>query len=236
MHLSNATTNGVMTKERAEWVFANPKRSRRGNPVDHRRLFFFELYSEIIASRALFIVQNNNLGAPEYKALKLAFKEKGFIVCATRNRVFQAATRNYCEELTQKGQQAVGERINTMQPFFAGSTFAVFSNKTDEQQPQLLKDFADVATKFSDKAFVVGAKYDQMVLTADTLKEVMKLPPLAKSREELVGLLSYPSQLLVSVLQRRPQELLMALDQHHKNLEEAAGAGGAGGAGAEKSS
>ncbi|KAJ3044010.1 hypothetical protein HDV00_003539 [Rhizophlyctis rosea] len=189
-------------------------------PMNHRETFFYELYSEIISSRAVFLLQTINIGASQLKQLKLKMKEKGFVIEAgVSNRVLQKAIIDHGAELANGGNATVAERLKVFQQLVYGNCCLVSSNASDDQKPTLVKDFAAIAEEFGKKALFVGAKFDGMVLTPDTLKEVLELPSLAHLRVELVGLLSYPAQSMVSVLQRRPQELLMALAQHQKNLE-----------------
>ena len=217
--VADATINGRLTVERQKFLIANRPVDSKGKIFNLRHLFLFELYQELVSSRALFVVQPNALTAQEYRNIKLRLREKGFNTETIRNDVFKEAITFHEKQLVEAGNVGVAQRMEDFRNLIVTKLCVVWSNIPDHEQPTLLKDFADVAAKFPKKSLVVGAKLDGMVLTADTLKEVVKMPSLSQLRAELLGSLSYPSQSLVSVLQRRPQELLMALTQHHKNLE-----------------
>ncbi|KAJ3013908.1 hypothetical protein HKX48_005444 [Thoreauomyces humboldtii] len=215
---SYATVNGFVTPERAKHVLASPKRSVRGNPVDIRRQYLFEQYHEIFDSRAVFVMQNNNLTSREYSNLKNDFREKGFTTTTVRNTVFGAVITDALRGKKASGKTKGG--LRNMSNLFVGPTCVAFCNATDADRPTLAKDFADVAVKYKSKVLVVGAKFDGSLLTADTLKQVINLPSMAHLRAELVGLLSMPGQGLVSMLQRTPQALLSALVQHEEALKD----------------
>ncbi|KAI9101007.1 hypothetical protein DFS34DRAFT_612875 [Phlyctochytrium arcticum] len=204
----------VLPHDRTLAVLKNPKRTRRGSPIDVRRLFIFEQYAELLSSRAVFLMQNNNMTAKEYSDLKNDMREKGFIVTTVRNSVFGAAARKVA---ARKGGSRDVAKLATM---LVGPCAVAFSRATDEEQPTLAKDFTDLAKKYKQKLLVVGAKFDGTVLTADTLNQVIKLPPLKQLRAELIGLLSQPAASLAGVLDRTPQTLLMSLQQHEKSLAE----------------
>ncbi|KAJ3046546.1 hypothetical protein HK097_000766 [Rhizophlyctis rosea] len=209
----------ILTEERQKFLIANRPVDSKGEVFELRDLFLFELYQELVSSRALFVIQTNSMTASEYRSLKLRLREKGFHTEMIKNNVFKEAITLHEKELVEAGTTNVAQRMEDFRNLIVTKLCVVYSNIPDHEQPTLLKDFADIAAKFPKKTLVVGAKLDGMVLTSDMLKEVVKMPSLSHLRAELVGLLSYPSQSLVSVLQRRPQELLMALTQHHKNLE-----------------
>ncbi|KAJ3187066.1 hypothetical protein HDU85_007104 [Gaertneriomyces sp. JEL0708] len=212
----NATANGQLSIERAREVLAKPKLTRRGNPVDVRRLFLFELYQEVLSSRALFVMQNNNMTAKEYHHFKNELGQKGFKVLTIRNGVFGAVVRQRSQELRADGQS--DKSVKGLNTLLVGPTVVAFSNSSDEQHPTLTKDFAQIVKKYQ-KLLVVGAKFDGGVLTADILKAVTDLPPMSQLRAELVGVLSQPAQSLVGLLQRTPMSLLMSLQQHQSNLD-----------------
>ncbi|KND01672.1 uncharacterized protein SPPG_03467 [Spizellomyces punctatus DAOM BR117] len=218
---SYATVGGILQPERARQVLANPKRTRRGNPVDLRRLFLFEQYQEVLSSRAVFVMQNNNLTAQEYSALKSDFREKGFVIATIRNNIFGAVIRDRAASL--KAAEGNEGDLRKLEMLLAGPCCVAFSNATDEDRPTLAKDFTEVAKKYKSKLLVVGAKFDGGVLTADLLSEVVKLPSLGQLRAELAGILSQPAQTLVGLLQRSPQTLLSTLKQHEENLQGGSG-------------
>ncbi|RKO84862.1 hypothetical protein BDK51DRAFT_32724 [Blyttiomyces helicus] len=202
----------TVSRERALEILANPKCSRRGNPIDDRKLFLGEIYDRIIASRVVFIVQEINLNSPDSFAFKRACIAKGFDAMSVRRGQF--------------GSSAARHAIATNRPAIAqirhllgGPCMAVSSSATDDVAPSLLKDFIDIAAKHKGKVMIVGAKFDGVILTADTLATTAALPSMKALREELVALLGMPAQSLVGVLNRAPQALVGALDQHAKALE-----------------
>jgi ribosomal protein L10 len=95
----------------------------------------------------------------------------------------------------------------------------VYTNASDQEAPNMLKDFTKTALRFKNKAMVAGAKYDGLVLSADALESLSKLPNLSQLQSQLVGLLSSPAQKLVHTLGFVPSRLGQVLSQHLKNIE-----------------
>ncbi|KAJ3088023.1 hypothetical protein HK102_009757 [Quaeritorhiza haematococci] len=244
--ISSSFTNvtGQISPSRAKEILANPPRSQRGNPFDARRLYLFELYSQILNSRAVFVLQINNPTAQEYVNLKREFKKKGFALTAVRNSVFGAAVANASSRLrAQVGKSqaddpataATLKKARQMAAFrnlFVGPCFVAFSSATDETNPHLVKDFVSLLTapvppsgsahlrSAKGKTLLVGGIFENEVLSVDQVKEVMKLPPMTQLRGELVATLEEPARRLLSLLQHNPQMLVSVLKQHETNLEQ----------------
>ncbi|KAI9209721.1 uncharacterized protein BJ171DRAFT_453887 [Polychytrium aggregatum] len=210
-----ATHKGVLTPERARYVEQNPPRSRRGVPLDERRTFLFEFYSEILAQPTFFVFNVFNPSASEYAELKRQFKKQGFDLTMARNGVFSAAIKAAAAE---SGNPALLE----LRSLFTGQCCVASSNVAESERPRLTAEFMTLADKFKDSILVVGGKLETTALSLDQLNHVKTLPGLSHLRAEIVGLLSYPAQSLVSTLNTAPSTLILSLQQHEKNLDPAA--------------
>jgi large subunit ribosomal protein L10 len=195
-----------LSQSQAEEAFKNVHKSKRGNPVEARKIYWYEIYAKILNnSRQLFVLQNNNISAKNYKKMKCDLKEKGLECLAVKNGVFSAAARNLKHE--------------NLGNLFQGPSLIWFSSLSDMDAPSMIKDVAGLVEKYPNM-LLVGASIDKFVLTADTFKEVKKLPPKSVIYGELFGLISYPSGAIANILSHGPQVLASTLDQHIKQLKE----------------
>ncbi|KAI8622229.1 hypothetical protein BC830DRAFT_1076654 [Chytriomyces sp. MP71] len=106
----------AFTAEEAARAFARAKLSRNGNMVPIAKVYYYESYRKTLASASFVgVVQNNNLSAAEYRALKLKLTQAGFTVSTVRNAMFGAAVHDHFASLnvansdsssTQTPQQA----------------------------------------------------------------------------------------------------------------------------------
>ena len=190
----------------AEVAFKNVHKSKRGNPVEARKIYWYEIYAKILNnSRQLFVIQNNNISAKNYKKLKCDLKEKGLECLAVKNGVFSAAARNL--------------QHKNLGDLFQGPTLIWFSSLSDMEAPTMIKDVAAIVEK-TPNMLLVGASIDKLVLTADTFKEVKDLPPKSIIYGELLGLISYPSEAITNIMSHGPQILASTLDQHVNQSKE----------------
>nr|KAJ3420366.1 hypothetical protein HK105_005751 [Polyrhizophydium stewartii] len=182
--------------------------SVRGNQPDARHLYLYNLYKHMLEARLAFLVQNFHMTAKEYNQTKLALRKIGFNTILVRNRIFEAASRGVYgkTELARIGKLA------------QGPTLLIFSDLSDAEAPNLIRDFAKTI-KPNKKMLLVGGKIDSMLVTADTFASVLQLPTLAHLRAELVGLLEMPAQRIVGTLSQTPSALLATLQQHQNQIK-----------------
>ena len=199
--------DGLAQKVRAADALKNCKKSMKGNPVPQRKTWLFEVYKDVVPARAIFVIQNNNLTSNGLNELKREFRKSGFSVLMVRNSIFGAAVTE------------VEPSANEFRNLLVGPSILVFTNASDQEAPNMLKDFTKTALKFKNKAMISGGKYDGLVLSADALESLSKLPNLSQLQSQLVGLLSSPAQKLVHTLGYVPSRLGQVLTQHLKNIE-----------------
>jgi large subunit ribosomal protein L10 len=199
--------NGMTQKARAVEAFKNAKKSMRGNQIPLRKTFLFQVYKDVVPARAIFVLQNNNMTSNAIQDLKRECRKSGFSVLLVRNSIFGAAVSD------------IEPSANTFRNLLVGPSILVYSNASDGESPNLLKDFNKIALKFKAKTMVAGAKYDGIVLSADALESITKLPNLLQLQSQLVGLLSSPAQQLVHTLGFLPSKLGQILNRHLKNIE-----------------
>ncbi|KAJ3270110.1 YmL10 [Terramyces sp. JEL0728] len=184
-----------LTNEQAVYALDNVKKSRRGNPVDHRRTFWYAIYSQILQSKYIFVFQNVNIPAATFKKLKLdiAGKMETLSVC---NGVFRACCKD--------------NKLEKFANLFQGPTTILFSNQ------EIVPDVVKIGNKYKQHLILVGGKLDDFMVTSDTFEDVKKLPSKAQLLGELLGVLSYPAANISRVLQQSPMVLAASLEQYSK--------------------
>ncbi|KAJ3337359.1 hypothetical protein HDU91_001509, partial [Kappamyces sp. JEL0680] len=174
---SRAVFSPALSKEEARHAMENVFKSKRGNPVDVRRTYWYNVYAKVFSqSRCMFVLQNNNLPAQKYKSLKVELRSKGLECLAIRNAVFGAAANN--------------ANLPQMRNLFQGPTLVWFSPLSDEQAPNLIQDVSRITQKYKQHLLLVGGCVDGLVLSADTFEDIKKLPPKIVLYGELLGLIS----------------------------------------------
>eukprot|EP00842_Homolaphlyctis_polyrhiza_P001835 jgi/Hompol1/2652/HPOL_002996-RA len=206
--------------------------SQRGHPPPFRRLYWYNQYRELVKSRIVFAAQNLAMTAQEYRRARLSLEKAGFHIIMIRNNLFAAAVHSVYDPHFVAGIQKparitrgrvvrpprpIHNELQHLATLAQGPTCIIFSNLSDTQAPNLIKDFA-AALKPIKKLLFVGGKLDQTILTPDTFDVALALPPLAHLRSELIGLIQAPAQRLVHTLESNPSIMLATLQQHHKQL------------------
>ncbi|KAJ3296218.1 hypothetical protein HDU79_007307 [Rhizoclosmatium sp. JEL0117] len=195
-------------------AFARAKRSQNNVPVPVAKTFYYETYRRVLsASPELVILQNNNLTAHEFKALKLKLKQKGFVATQVRNAVLSAAVRDHFVE--EKKDVKLATRFARL---LVGPSIAVFPGTVAEGQDLLVRECVqalapeNLGAGVAKKILVAGALLEQShVLSRQQLEEAAKLPSKQRLRVELVGLLSSPAARLAGLLSQQPQSLVRTL-------------------------
>jgi large subunit ribosomal protein L10 len=200
--LSTSIFTPTLSPAQTEYAWNNVKKSVRGNPVDNRRIYWYNVYLNVLKSRYLFVLQNNNMPASQYRQLRNVLKQTDIECLLVRNAVFAAAARS--------------QNLKGLNNLFQGQTLVWFSQSDNEN---IIKNAAKIAKDFSDNLLLVGAHIDSTILTADTFEDVKNLPPKTILYGQLLGLLNYPASHLVSILQQHPQMLAATLDQRRADLE-----------------
>lgn len=194
-----------LTDEQVKSAISNVHRSVRGNPVDSRRTYWFNVYKQVLeSSHLVLVVQNNNMPAREYTAFKNELKSKHLECLAVRNGVFGAACAN--------------AGLEEMRNLFQGPTLAIFSSASDSQAPNLIKDAAGVLKKYAESTLLVGGHFDRFIFSAEKFEEIKALPPKVQLFGELLGLLQYPGSNIAQILSQTPQILTASLLQHQKQI------------------
>ena len=196
-----------LTDEQVKEAVANVHRSVRGNPVDSRRTYWFNVYKQVLHSSHLVLaVQNNNMSAREYTDFKNELKSKHIECLAVRNGVFGAACAN--------------AGLEGMRNLFQGPTLAIFSSASDTQAPNLIKDAAGILKKYTANTLLVGGHFDRFIFSSEKFDEIKSLPSKVQLFGELLGLLQYPGSTIAQILSQTPQVLAASLEQHQKQISE----------------
>ncbi|EGF78174.1 hypothetical protein BATDEDRAFT_26944 [Batrachochytrium dendrobatidis JAM81] len=198
------------------------KLSCTGNPPPPHRQFWYSTYKQIVQSRYVFILQNNNLNAQDHVKLRLAFRAAGLNSLVVRNAIFRAATCHVYETLNRPDLVHVAQLA-------VGPTMVVFTDLNDEEAAHIaiqnhLPSTSGIISTFSHiiqaqkKLVMVGGIVEGILVTADSFKQVLELPSLPRLRAELLGILQSPATKLVTTLQQTPATLVANLKQHEHNM------------------
>ncbi|KAI8897963.1 hypothetical protein BC833DRAFT_591728 [Globomyces pollinis-pini] len=192
----------------AKFAYDNMKLSRRGNPPDSRKLYWFNAYRQIVKARFIFVLQNTNLPSNTLLELKKDLSKNSLECLTVRNGLFSAAAKFHDPKYAK------------MKNLFQGPTTVWFSNVSDQENPKLIQEVARIATKYKKNVILVGGAVDGHVLTANTFNQVKDLPPKAVLYGELLGLLQYPGSTITNILSQTPNTLSATLQQHEKQLND----------------
>ncbi|KAI8582607.1 hypothetical protein K450DRAFT_226078 [Umbelopsis ramanniana AG] len=172
-----------------------------------RRTFLHNKYKTILAdNRIALIMQFNNLNVKELTALRQELNQLGSSTTLTvvRSGIFASVLRE--------------TRFANLDPLVMGPTCVLHTNGSDAEHPTLIKDIVTLLNK-NKKLMLIGGKVDETLLNFEGVEKVSSIAGISSLQSELLGVLQSPARQVLSILDRRPQELVMALDQHAKNLD-----------------
>ncbi|RUP44489.1 hypothetical protein BC936DRAFT_149386 [Jimgerdemannia flammicorona] len=176
-------------------------RSARTHPP--RRTFLYTKYQATLDSnRLVLILQHNNLTVSELVHVRqeLSRLSSSPILTVIRSGIFTALIRNSPYE--------------NLIPLVLGPTCLI---TTDSPEATALAEIVPVLAKHR-KLMLLGGKVDGALINVEDVKRIMALPPLESIRAEVLGVLEGQTRQVIGVLGKRPQELVLALEQHEGNL------------------
>jgi ribosomal protein L10 len=143
------------------------------------------------------------------------------------NPLFHTLTNNrndYMRSLKDEGKPY--DHLKSLTHLLVGPCIALTSASTDTENPRLLHDLlstlsSPTASPYAKKILLVGGAFEGTVVSAEMVKEVAKLPSMARLREEVVGVLSSPAASLAGVLEVSQKMLILNLEMHAKGKDEA---------------
>jgi len=164
-----------------------------------RKNYLAETYSRILQHRTVVVFQANNLDSREWLQLRKKFSPLQFRI--PKNGVMRAIIAD--------------GKFQHMRPLFDGPTALAFHHGDLQSFAPLLQYF-----KKEPRCFMLGAKFENSLLTSEDFEKALALPSIQTLQGELLGLLQMPSVAVTSTLQHTPQYLLMNLDQLTKQQKE----------------
>lgn len=211
MYVSNFLSDFIKSFIKCQFIIFSPDATSASTATSAtsfppRRTFIYNKYHATLnTNRIVFILQHNNLTVSELVQVRqdLSLLPSAPILTVLRSGVFSALLRDSAYE--------------NLSPLIMGPTCIV---ATDHPDSETLTEVIGVLARHR-KLMLLGGKVDGALLSTDDVSKVMKLPPMSMLRAEIVGLLEGPASQVIGVLGRRPQELVVALGQHEKNLREA---------------
>ncbi|KAG2173329.1 hypothetical protein INT43_004703 [Umbelopsis isabellina] len=171
-----------------------------------RRTFLHNKYKTILNNnRIALILQFNNLNVKELTAIRQELNQLSFPATLTivRSGIFSSVLRD--------------TRFANLDPIVTGPICVLHTNGSDVEHPTLVKDVVGILNK-NKKLLLIGGKMDETLLNFEDIEKVRNIAGISSVQSELLGVLQSPARQLLSLLDRRPQELVMALEQHSKNL------------------
>ncbi|KAJ2851570.1 hypothetical protein IWW36_001054 [Coemansia brasiliensis] len=170
-------------------------------PFTARKQFLFSEYDKQISqTQGMIVVQHYNLNGSELMDLRRSLKQQamGAQLMVVRAKMARAVVRD--------------TKYANLAPLFTGPNAIVFWNSECRDQLAAMKLALDCMTK-QKKLLVVGAKYQDILLNSEMLKEFVNLPNIEQLRAQLVGLVETPARQLASILNRLPQSLVGVIKQ-----------------------
>ncbi|KAJ3123591.1 hypothetical protein HK098_001801 [Nowakowskiella sp. JEL0407] len=215
---------------RIKQILENPALTKRGNPLDLKKLFLYQHYSEILVSnRFLFVIQLLNLKSSEMLLLKRELKKSGLVYTSVRNTLFSRVVKDSLPLVGKKEQ--IESDIQFLRNMFVGECGVIFTANGTEAG--VINALGDAVKSLKNKIIVVGGKLDSDILSSDQMQQVLKLDSMEAIREELVRILSSPAEglvrmiepqrvtgELVRVLEANGEQMLETLRQRSKQLQE----------------
>ncbi|KAJ2633079.1 hypothetical protein H4R22_000758 [Coemansia sp. RSA 1290] len=170
-------------------------------PFTARKQFLFSEYDkQITQAQGMIIVQHYNLSGSELMDLRRSLKQQamGAQMMVVRAKMVRAVLRD--------------TKYTNLASLFTGPNAIVFWNSGCKDQLAAMKLALGCMAK-QKKLLVVGAKYQDILLNSEMLKEFVNLPNIDQLRAQLVGLMETPARQLASVLSRVPQSLVGVIKQ-----------------------
>jgi len=207
----------------------NPLKPEDERPLNAKKQYLNAKFKQILEHQVVVVLQHNNLTVPEWIAARAELAKANISLAVVQNKVLKSSIR--------------GTNVEPISPLFHGPTAVAYGNV----DPHAIGGLMAVVAKVP-KLIVLGAKIEKsLVLTAgffyffslskyfpaplclqmttDDIKKVLALPGLDQLRAELVGTIQSPMVFLSSLLQQPAQGLALNLDQHIKQVQEAATGG-----------
>jgi large subunit ribosomal protein L10 len=158
--------------------------------VEHLKTIFNE------TSMAL-IVKNNGIKVSQIRELRRQFKKNDCSYLVTKNKLAKIA--------------ANGTKFSQLSELLNGPTAIAYSN-----DPVAVAKLIATFAKDNEKLEIVGAVFNESLMSADQVKKLATLPSLDEIRATIVGVLSAPATRLATVLQAPAAELARVVDAYSK--------------------
>ncbi|KAI9023281.1 hypothetical protein DFJ74DRAFT_706155 [Hyaloraphidium curvatum] len=201
----DATVNGRISSERAQQLLATPRLNRSSRPFPTDKVFKYEVYSELLANREVFLVQRMNMGIRDWAAFRASCEKDSFRAQVVQTKIFRALLRDEAK--------AGRPELVELEPFLYGSIAAVAASPGPEQVGESLVRLLKILNA-DRKALLLGGKIDSGVYSTDEILRISKLPPIADMRAELLGVLEQPARKLLELLGTQQGQVVALLNQH----------------------
>ena len=175
---------------------------------------FVEWMNDVFKETSIVIVSHNTgLTVTQLNAFRTEVRDVGGAVKVTKNRLVKRALE--------------GTKFAAMAPMFVGPTTIAYA-----QDPVATAKTAVAFAKKNPKLVLLGGALGPMLLTAEDVAALAKMPPIAELRAKLlgvlkaplvntVGVLSAPAQKLVGVLAAPPRKMVGVLHAKAQQAEAA---------------
>ncbi|KAJ2731936.1 hypothetical protein H4R23_002956 [Coemansia sp. Cherry 401B] len=194
--LSTATAAADLSKlERSR---APKQQTTYKKPFNPRKQYLFSSYdTQFAQSPALLVLQHYNLSGGELLDLRRTLKEHGAHLMIVKSKMMKAVLRD--------------TKYANLATVFTGPSAIVYWEGVEDQVAAMRKTLEIVARQ--RKLLVMGAKFEDVLLNAEMVREFVNLPSIDQLRAQVVGVVEMPAQQLASVLGRIPQRLVGVLGQ-----------------------
>ncbi|KAK9478656.1 hypothetical protein V1514DRAFT_330668 [Lipomyces japonicus] len=158
-------------------------------PLDSRKTFLVDRYTFLLRNFPLLVfVQHNNLLKHESTALRNQFKTIGADLTVLRTNLFKVALRNREAEdpASWEAHRQFRSRRSPFVEFLHGPTAVI---KFGDNDAQVLKQAVEIVEKSAGRLMLLGAQFDQQLLSRDGIDRVKNLGSVDQVRGELAGVL-----------------------------------------------
>ena len=161
---------------------------------------FVDMMGQVLDETAIVIVvHNTGLTVSEMNALRTRVRDAGGSVKVTKNRLVKRALG--------------GTRFESLAPMFTGPTVIAYA----DDPVGIAKVTVDFA-KANPKLVLLGGGLGSMVLDAEAIGALAKMPPIEEMRAKLVGVLKAPLSNTIGVLNAPAQKMVGVLNAPPRNM------------------
>ena len=148
---------------------------------DKKKAYIEEMKGFFKKSASIFITHYQGLTVKQIDQLRSEMRKKGILFKITKNRITKLALE--------------GSKFKKLEKLFSGPTAVAFSEDAITSA-KVLTNFA----KNNKNLKIIGGIMEKEPLSVEEVEKIATLPTLDEARAKIVGILTLPSQKIISIL------------------------------------